>query len=85
MNLDMIPKTDSISELARFWDSHDLTEFEDELEEVQEPVFVREKGSVMHIRLAPEQASALHRIAEGKGVRDAELVQEWVKEKLQAS
>ena len=35
------PRTDSIQKLAEFWDTHDLTEFEDELEEVSEPVFVR--------------------------------------------
>jgi hypothetical protein len=34
-----IPETDSVEELARFWDTHDLTDFEDELEEVSEPVF----------------------------------------------
>ena len=31
-----IPRLDSITELARFWDTHDLTDFEDELEEVKE-------------------------------------------------
>ncbi len=34
-----LPKTDSIQELAHFWDKHDLTDFEEELEEVTEPVF----------------------------------------------
>ncbi len=32
-----IPQTDSTRELAEFWDTHDLTDFEDELEEVHEP------------------------------------------------
>ena len=36
-----IPETDSIRELAAFWDTHDVTEFADELVEVAEPVFVR--------------------------------------------
>lgn len=36
-----IPQTDSIEELARFCDTHDLTDFEDQLEEVTEPVFER--------------------------------------------
>jgi hypothetical protein len=36
-----LPKTDSIQELARFWDAHDVTDFQDELEEVTEPVFGR--------------------------------------------
>lgn len=34
-----LPKTDSVAELAKFWDVHDLTDFEDKLEEVTEPVF----------------------------------------------
>ena len=29
-----IPQTNSLQELAQFWDTHDLTDFEDELEEV---------------------------------------------------
>jgi hypothetical protein len=37
-----LPKTDSIDELAQFWDTHDLTDFEDQLEVVTEPVFVTE-------------------------------------------
>lgn len=36
-----IIQTDSISELARFWDTHDLTDFDEELMEVTEPVFDR--------------------------------------------
>ncbi len=35
-----IPQTDSIQELADFWDTHDLTDFDAELEEVDEPVFI---------------------------------------------
>ena len=36
-------KTDSIKELARFWDKHDITDFEDLLEEVTDPVFSKGK------------------------------------------
>jgi hypothetical protein len=39
MKTEHLPKTTSIEELAQFWDTHDLTDFEDELEEVTEPVF----------------------------------------------
>jgi hypothetical protein len=44
MKGEKIPETDSIEELARFWDSHDLTDFEDQLEEVTDPVFQGEPG-----------------------------------------
>lgn len=37
-----LPKTDSIDELARFWDTHDLTDFEDQLEVVSGPAFVKQ-------------------------------------------
>lgn len=39
MKTQRLPQTDSIQELAHFWDTHDLADFEDELEEVTEPVF----------------------------------------------
>ena len=34
MNTSKLPQTDSIEELAKFWDNHDVTDFNDELEEV---------------------------------------------------
>ena len=52
-----IPQTDSIAELARFWDTHDLTDFESELVEVTEPVFERSE-KILHISLHSRQASA---------------------------
>jgi hypothetical protein len=36
-----LPTTDSIQELAAFWQHHDVTDFESELEEVTEPVCQR--------------------------------------------
>ena len=41
MNASKLPQTDSIQELAQFWDAHDLTDFAEELEEVADPVFMR--------------------------------------------
>ena len=80
-----IPQVDSVAELARFWDTHDVAEFENELEEVSDPVFDRADQTVMRVRLDPEQAAALHRIARSKGVGDAKLIEEWVTEKLRVS
>ena len=44
-----LPDTDSVEELAGFWDNHDLTDFADDLQEVSEPVFVRVKGMSLSI------------------------------------
>jgi len=77
-----IPHADSIEELARFWDTHDLTEFEDELEEVPEPVFERKPGVVITLHLQPQEAEAVKRMAQARGVEEATLLREWVLEKL---
>jgi len=80
-----IPHTDSIEELARFWDTHDLTDFEDQIEEVGEPVFERESNEALTIRLQREEIEAIKRIAESKGTEEVSLVREWVLEKLHQS
>ncbi|GIK56668.1 MAG: hypothetical protein BroJett015_23310 [Chloroflexota bacterium] len=83
MKKTLLPQTDSIEELARFWDTHDLTEFEDELEEINEPVFIRETAVI--IRLLPEEAKAIKRIASSQGVPDSDLIYQWVQERLQTA
>ena len=76
------PNTDSIAELARFWDAHDLTDFEDDLEEADEPVFVRTKGRSLSINLQPAEVEHLKRIARSKGVNETTIVRQWVLERL---
>ena len=83
MNNPSIPETDSIQELARFWDAHDLTDFEDELEEVTEPVFERE--AVLTIAMQPREAEALKQLAKSEGVSSAHLIRKWVLERMHAS
>ena len=36
VNATTIPQTDSIQELAQFWDTHDLTDFEGQLARLEE-------------------------------------------------
>ena len=76
------PETNSIEELAQFWDTHDLTDFEDQLEEVQEPVFERESAKILKIHLRPQEAEAVKRMAEAREVDQETLIREWVIEKL---
>jgi hypothetical protein len=75
-----LPKTDSIKKLAAFWDSHDLTDFEDELEEVAEPVFVRR--TAIRVPLEAHQAEAVEQMARAKGVSPGELIRAWVLQKV---
>jgi hypothetical protein len=48
-----IPECASIEELAEFWETHDITDFEDQLEEVTEPVFELRRVS----RVRPDDPS----------------------------
>ena len=85
MSQQRIPNTDSIEELARFWDSHDLTDFENQLEEVGEPAFLRGKPATVAVKLIPEDVRALKRIAKSEGVNEITLVGRWVHERLRKS
>jgi hypothetical protein len=81
MKKQQLPQTDSIEELAHFWDTHDLTAFEDELEEVGEPIFVRETAVTIHLQ--PEEAKAVQKLAASRGLPETDLIYLWVREKLQ--
>jgi hypothetical protein len=80
-----IPETDSIEELAKFWDTHDLTDFEDQLEEVPEPSFQGEPGKRLSIHLNAKELESLRRLASARGLEEAVLIREWVLEKLHQS
>lgn len=75
-----LPKTDSIQELAQFWNTHDLTDFEDELEEVDEPIFERE--AVVTVHLDPEEALILKSLAKSRGISYSNLIHEWIAERI---
>lgn len=83
MTSQRLPQTDSIRELAKFWDTHDLTELEDELEEVREPIFERE--AEITLRLEANEAQAIGEMAKSRGVRDSDLIRQWIHEKLDTS
>lgn len=77
-----LPKTDSIRELAEFWDTHDVTDFADELLEVRERVFARRPGTGVTVPLTASERSALRDLAASRGVDEAALIRTWVQEKL---
>ncbi len=74
-----IPQTDSIRELAEFWDTHDLTDFEDQLEEIHEPVF--QPG--VTVRLTLGDAKVVNAIAKARGISPRALIHEWVSEHIE--
>lgn len=83
MNTDQLPQTDSIQELAAYWDTHDLADHADLLEEVAEPVFARQCG--ITIRLEAAEADAVQELAKARGLKESELIREWVRERLRVA
>jgi hypothetical protein len=80
MKKSKLPKTDSIQEMAEFWDTHDLTDFEQELVEVADPVFVR--GIAIKVPLKAREVKAVRQMAQAKGVSPPELIRAWVLQKV---
>ena len=76
-----IPDTDSIRELADFWETHEVTAFDDQLEEVADPVFTRARNGVT-VPLSGDERTVIRKIAASRGVDEAALIHEWVQEKL---
>lgn len=77
-----LPDTDSIRELAEFWDTHDVTDFGDQLVEVGERVFARRSATGVTVPLTATALKALRALAARRGVDEAVLVRSWVQEKL---
>jgi hypothetical protein len=76
-----IPEFRSREEEAAFWDTHDVTDYLDELR----PVRVRAAPHLsagMTVRLDPADREILGRIASERGVGPSTLVRMWIKERL---
>ena len=79
-----IPKFKTYEEEANFWDTHEFTEFEDELEDV-DVVFELNKvrDETVILRVQKEIKEKLDRLARSKGLNLSTLVRMWMMEKLQ--
>lgn len=63
---DKIPGGSSINELARFWDTHDVIDYLDELEEVIEPIFASEVRAIRPVASEEEiDESVIAEVADG--------------------
>ena len=73
----------AIHELADFWDSHEVTDFDTELEEVKKPVFINDSESnSISVTINASEFPLLKRIAKQMGKNESELVSEWVHHKI---
>ena len=77
---DRIPEFRDEKAEARFWETHDSTDFRSDLEEDHETVFVRPEIGVIEVRSSTWQR--LVREARRRRTTPQRLVQRWLKEKL---
>ena len=79
-----IPKFETRQEEAEFWDTHDLTDYLDELEDVEVKFGDNLSGRVS-IHLDADSLSKVCELACEKGISPAALMRTWVMEHLKAS
>src|SRR4051812_9130297 len=78
-----IPDFATIEEMAEFWDTHDASEYQDELEPVEFEVAKPLKQTwMLSIRIDEETFYALKAIAKPKGLGASTLARMWILEEL---
>lgn len=77
----LIPDFGSYEEEAHFWDTHDTTDFEDEMKPVQVR-FAKNLSAGINIRFDPKTLAGVRHIAHEKGVGPTTLIRMWVLEQL---
>ena len=78
-----LPISESIDELVEFFDTHDMGEYWDQLPEATLEIRLKKRRHLVAIdeEIIPE----LTKIAKSKRVRSEELINAWLREKIQAS
>lgn len=78
-----LPKFKSEAQEAKFWDSHDSTDYTDELEDDPQTVFIRPEAGMIELR--GELWERIVRLAWRRKTTPNRLVERWLREKLKAS
>ena len=78
-----IPKFKNLEEMAKFWDNHDITDFENQLIEVKEPIFEKMESRIISLMLGSDQYDKLKKIADQKKLNTISLVNEWVTKQIE--
>jgi predicted DNA binding CopG/RHH family protein len=79
-----IPEFKSNEEEANFWDTHSVTDFEDETEEV-DIIFdlAKPRDETLVVRVQKNLKDKMERVAAKKGINVSTLARIWFSEKLQ--
>lgn len=78
-----IPKFKNIAEEAKFWDTHDVTDYLSEMELVDIEFLPRQKKEeAITIRIEPKLKSRLEKLARSYGINLSALARMWIIEKF---
>jgi len=81
--LNRIPKFNNVKEEAEFWDSHDVTDYLEELVPSKLVYKTRgDKNEILTVRVAPALKRELTKVADCYDISPSSLVRMWVVEKL---
>lgn len=74
-----LPNFKTLDEEAEFWGSHSLTEYLDELEDVQFEIELSPEDSYLTIQVTPALIKTLRDVAKSRGLSIQDLLKQWVK------
>lgn len=77
-----ISKFKSFKEEAKFWDSHDFTDYLSDLKPVKVIFSSSPKEEILTLRLQPQFKKLLNRVATLRGLQVSSLIRMWLTEKL---
>ena len=81
--LKKLPRLESIEALAKFWDEHDVTDYDAQLKEVKDRVFDRSAKRTLVIQLDARSMKGLKQVARANGVGHASLARRWIQNEIQ--
>lgn len=81
-SLKSIPKFKSEQEEAKFWKTHSITEFEDDLVETKNIHFPKPRKRLISLRIDDAMVNSLKKAAAKKGLGYLTLIRMWITERL---
>jgi predicted DNA binding CopG/RHH family protein len=73
----------SEEQIAQFWETHDSTEYLDQMADVEVELRIPQNYRVISLRLEAKDIERAKRLAQRKGVPYTVLLRMWIKEKLE--
>ncbi len=83
-NISKIPQFKNKEEEAKFFETHSIASFQDELKTVKVR-FAKNLSEGIHVRLDPNTLATLRREAHQKGIGPTTLARMWIMEQLRLS